>query len=392
MNLLVVSGIFPPDLGGPASYVPRIAAAFTLRGHKVEVVCLSDRVDHDDLAYPFRVHRIRRGLFWPQRIVQTVFTIWRAALRHDLIYVNGLGAESALAALLTGRQTVHKIVGDYAWERATSRGWFRGTLDDYQTTAKAVRLRLLDLVRARPLRSATQVIVPSAYLREIVSGWGISKKRISVIYNAVEPITTPPPAGPTLPQWNGKTLLTVCRLKLWKGVDRLIGLLPELADTRLIVAGDGCLRPQLEAQAQACGVAERVRFLGNLPPDAVRRCFGQADAFVLNSTYEGLPHVVLEAMTAGVPVIATDAGGTGEVVEDNVTGLLIPIGDATALKSAIERIWREPALGPRLAAEAARQLTAKFDFDSMVNATESALLAALQSSDAAQPLTAEGSR
>ena len=152
------------------------------------------------------------------------------------------------------------------------------------------------------------------------------------------------------------------------------------------------MRAALKAQAQSCGVAERVQFLGSLPQDAVRRCLDQADAFVLNSTYEGLPHVVLEAMTAGVPVIATDAGGTGEVVENNVTGLLVPVGDAPALKAAIERLWRQPALGRQLAEEAARQLTARFDFDAMVNATEAALLGVLELSRPAQPVTVGESR
>jgi glycosyltransferase involved in cell wall biosynthesis len=392
MNLLVVTGIFPPDRGGPASYVPRIAAAFARRGHSVEVLCLSDRVDHDDSGYPFRLHRIRRGLFWPWRIVLTTFTIWRTGLRHGLIYVNGLGAECAIAALLAGRPAVHKIVGDYAWERARSRGWFRGTLDDYQASAHPGRLRLLDWVRTFPLRLANHVIVPSDYLREIVSGWGISKEKIQVIYNAVESAAASPAISPSLPPWNGKTLVTVSRLVPWKGVDGLIRLLPDLPDTRLIVAGDGEMRAALKAQTQSCGVADRVQFLGSLPQDAVRHCLDQADAFVLNSTYEGLPHVVLEAMTAGVPVIATDAGGTGEVVKENVTGLLVPVGDAFALKAAIERLWREPALGRQLAEEAARQLTARFDYDAMVNATEAALLGVLEPSRAVQPVTVEESR
>jgi glycosyltransferase involved in cell wall biosynthesis len=322
----------------------------------------------------------------------TTFTIWRIVRRHDVIYVNGLGAESALAALLAGRPAVHKVVGDYAWERAIGRGWFRGTLNDYQTSAKPARLRLLDWVRTFPLRLANHVIVPSGYLREIVSGWGISKKKNRVIYNAVESAVGSPAISPTLPPRNGKTLVTVCRLVPWKGVDELIRLLPALPDTRLIVAGDGQMRGALEAEAQSYGVAERVRFLGSLPQEGVRRCLDQADAFVLNSTYEGLPHVVLEAMTAGVPVIATKAGGTGEVVEDNVTGLLVPVGDAAALKAAIERLWLEPALGRQLAVEAAKQLAARFDFDAMVDATEAVLLAAREPSRAAQPVIVGESR
>jgi glycosyltransferase involved in cell wall biosynthesis len=393
MNVLVVTGIFPPDHGGPASYVPRIAAALARRGHRVEVVCLSDRVDHHDSDYPFRLHRIQRRLFWPWRIVLTTFTIWRTIWHHDLIYVNGLGAESALAALLAGRPAVHKVVGDYAWERATSRGWFRGTLDEYQTSAKPGRLRLLDWVRTFPLQLANQVIVPSEYLRKIVSGWGISKNKIRVIYNAVECAAASPVISPMPRPWHRKTLVTVCRLVPWKGVDGLIRLLSDLPDTRLIVVGDGAMRALLESEAQSYGVAERIQFLGRLPQDAVRRCLEHADAFVLNSTYEGLPHVVLEAMAAGVPVIARNAGGTSEVVEDNVTGLLVPVGDTSALKAAIERLWREPALGRQLTAEAARRLLERFDFNAMINATEATLLATLELSGATrQPVTVRGSR
>ena len=380
MNLLLVTGIFPPDRGGPASYVPRLAAALARAGHHVEVLCLSDRLDHAAPAADdaFRLHRIRRGLFWPWRILLTTFTIWRLALRHDLLYVNGLGAESALAAVLAGRPTVHKVVGDYAWERATGRGWFRGTLDAYQTSVKSPGLHLLDWIRTFPLRLARQLIVPSRYLRRIVSGWGIEERKIRVILNAVDRHEPAPENPQPLPAWDGKTLITVCRLEPWKGVDGLIQLLPELPGARLIVAGDGGLRARLEAEARACGVAERVQFLGSIPPGSVRGCLRQADAFVLNSTYEGLPHVVLEAMSAGVPVIATDAGGTSEVVENNVTGLLVPANDAAALKAAIERLWNEPSLGQQLAEAATKQLAARFDFDAMVSATEAALQAALE--------------
>ncbi|MDQ3624118.1 MAG: glycosyltransferase, partial [Verrucomicrobiota bacterium] len=226
-----------------------MAAALTARGHKVEVVCLSDHLEHDDSAYQFRVHRIRRGLFWPWRVLLTTFAIWRVARRHDLAFVNGLGTESAVGALLAGRPSVHKIVGDYAWERAVGRGWFRGTMDDYQTSAKNPVLRLLDLARTFPVRLASQVIVPSRYLSGIVEGWGIPPRTIQLVYNAVAASTQSRDLSATLPEWSGRTLITVCRLVRWKGVEALIRLLPELPDTRLVIAGDGHLRGELEALA-----------------------------------------------------------------------------------------------------------------------------------------------
>ena len=393
MHLLIVTGIFPPDRGGPASSVPRMAGALAGRGHRVEVICLSDRLEHDDTAHPFTVQRIRRGLFWPWRVIVTACTIWRAALRNDLVYVNGLGAESAIAALFAGRRTVHKIVGDYAWERAVGRGWFRGTLDEYQATPKNLALRLLDLIRTVPLRLATQIIVPSRYLRRIVEGWNLAPEKIRVIYNATAAASTgDQPGGKLLPPWSGRTLITVCRLMRWKGVDGLLRLLPELPGTRLGVAGDGPLRAELEELARATGVADRVVFLGDVPHGEVRSYLTQADAFVLNSSYEGLPHVVLEAISAGLPVIATDAGGTGEVIEHQVTGLLIPIGDHAALKAAVEQLWRDPALGRQWAAEAARLLSTRFDFASMVAATEAVLLGALEPAGGPHPIRVEESR
>src|SRR5262245_19649650 len=227
-NILIVTGIFPPDSGGPASYVPKMAAALREQGHDVDVVTLSDRRDHDDQSWGFPVHRIRRGLFWPWRILLTIWTIWRLARRKDLVYVNGLGSEAALGAWLAGRPTVHKIVGDYAWERAQARQWFPGTLDAYQVARKSWRLRLPDLIRTWPLRRAQRIIVPSEYLRRIVAGWGIPAERIGVIYNAAAegatsfdsagtmgPIRPMGPIGPATSPSPVTTLLTVCRLVPW---------------------------------------------------------------------------------------------------------------------------------------------------------------------------------
>jgi len=392
MKILMVTGIFPPDRGGPASYVPRMAAALTARGHRVEVICLSDRLDHDDSAFAFRVRRILRGTFWPVRIFLTTCAVWRAAVRNEIVFVHGLGAESALAAFFAACPSVYKIVGDYAWERAVGRGWFAGTIDDYQTCVKSPALRLSDWIRTFPLRMARQIIVPSRYLQRIVSGWRIGSGKIQVVYNATPPVSAAPSPAGELPAWSGMTLITVCRLMPWKGVDALIRLLPQLPDTRLVIAGDGPIRQELEELSTRSGVGERVVFLGDVPHREVAGYMRQADAFVLNSTYEGLPHVVLEAMAAGTPVIATDAGGTGEVVEHEATGLLVPVGDAAALRAAVERLWSEPALSRELTAEASRRLSAHFDFDAMVDATEVILATEAEAAIAAPRAILEESR
>lgn len=377
MNILFVTGIFPPDHGGPASYVPRMAAALAERGNTVEVICLSDRLDHDDSARPFKVTRLPRRTFWPLRIAKTVFTVWRAARRNALVFVHGLASESAVGSAFAGRATVHKVVGDYAWERAVGRGAYRATIDEYQTAPKNLTLQFFDFIRTFPLRWARHIIVPSQYLKRIVSGWDLPPEKISVIYNAAAPTPETNAELAPLPDWRGRTLLTVCRLVPWKCVDAIIRRLPHLPDTRLVIAGGGIMQKDLADLAATLGVADRTVFLGHIPSAEVRQRMRGVDAFVLNSTYEGLPHVVLEAMSVGIPVIATNAGGTGEVVENEVTGLLIPVGDEAALQAAIERLWSDPDLIKRLTTTAAERLAAHFDFTAMVDATAATLRAAI---------------
>jgi len=123
MKVLVITGIFPPDIGGPATYVPQIAKGLSERGHEVTVLTLSDRLSHDDKNYPFQVVRLRRGMFKPWRVVQTVKTILRLGQGADVLFVNSLALEAVLANKVLCKPLVMKVVGDLAWERTTTFGW-----------------------------------------------------------------------------------------------------------------------------------------------------------------------------------------------------------------------------------------------------------------------------
>lgn len=369
MKIVFTTSIFPPDIGGPAHYVPQMAKELSQRGHQVTVVCLSERL-HDDRAYPFSVHRISRRLFSPVRLLIATCMIYQRARQANVIYQNGLPVESMLAAKLAGVPIVAKVVSDYAWERARNRGWFSGTAAEYQVAPKGLWLRSLDWFRTLPLHHTHAVIVPSVWLKQMIVGWGIAPDRIQVVYNAVEPIH---PSRQMLPPFAGKTIVTLCRLVPWKGVDGLLRVLPNLPDVRLVVIGDGSLRDCLADLARDLAVSDRVLWLGQLPKDQAIGYLQQADVFVLNSSYEGLPHVVLEAMAAGIPVVATDAGGTGEVV-DGKTGLLVPVGNEQELCHAIQQVLTEANLAEHLIKTAKRQLQTKFIYSAMVDTTEKILL------------------
>lgn len=379
----MVAGIFPPDRGGPASYVPQMATELVRRGHEIRVICLSDSLDHDDRSFAFPVLRLRRAMFKPWRAVATVWAILRWSRWADVAYVNGLAFEMLLAASLTRLPCVHKIVGDSAWERARNRGWFLGTLDEYQRARKGLRLLVLDWVRAIPLRHAQKVIVPSEYLRRVVGGWGLPRGKTVVVYNAV-PLRAGVALAPSLPGFNGRTLITVCRLVPWKGVEDLIRVVGTVPQWRLVVVGDGPLRSRLEALGEVLGLRERVIFTGSVPPDAVARLLETADVFVLNSSYEGLPHVVAEATRAGLPVVATNVGGTPEIVQDGRTGLLVPAGDRDSLRRAVENVVEHPELRRALVAHAQEALRTTFSYERCVRTTEYLLVKAAGDKEADQ--------
>src|ERR671911_232041 len=94
INILIVTGIFPPDIGGPATYVPAMGSELVKRGHKITVVTLSDTLDHDDRPYSFPVYRIRRSIFKPLRFLFTVLRILREGRSAQVLYVNGLYLEA----------------------------------------------------------------------------------------------------------------------------------------------------------------------------------------------------------------------------------------------------------------------------------------------------------
>jgi glycosyltransferase involved in cell wall biosynthesis len=368
MRLLITTGIYPPDIGGPADYVKRFAGFLHRSGLSVRVVCWSDVPNQDDTGFPVaRIDRRRRF----RRIASTLWAIYRDGKDRDVWFVNGLPVLSQLLASTLSKSTIHKVVGDGAWELAVRRGWYSGTIDEYQTTAKSVRLRLLDRLRTLPLRRASQVIVPSEYLARIVRSWGIDARRIRVVRNSTAAIAADPEFS--LPSFEGKTLTTVCRLVPWKGVDGIIRAVSGLPDTRLVVAGDGPLRSELSDLAARLGVAERVLFLGNVSRSQVRALLERTHVFVLNSSYEGLPHVVLEAMEAGAPVVATDVGGTPEVIATGQTGLLIPYGDPRALGEAIGALLHDPAFASKLAREAKRVVDASFSERACFEQTQAVL-------------------
>ena len=374
VRILIVTGIFPPDVGGPASYVPVIAEHLVTAGHEVRTITLADGKPETHDQFPFVVTRIPRTLPLLWRFTAVVRVLVAQRSWAELIYVNGLALESFVANLLMRKPLAAKVVGDWAWERATTRAMTTLTIERFQRPQHNPKLALLKFLRNLPLRMADRIIVPSYYLRRLVSGWRIDPSRLIVIYNSFECVAPADTARYRAPS-DYAHLVTACRLVPWKGVDDLIRVVSTHQDWLLSVAGDGAERQRYESLAGELRCADRIRFHGNLGRHALTALMSTADAFVLNSAYEGLPHVVLEAFALGIPVVAADAGGTSEVVRDGDTGWLIPAASQAHLDAALTAVLSSPDR-VRRAANALALLASQFTLQSMVEKTEDTLASA----------------
>jgi glycosyltransferase involved in cell wall biosynthesis len=351
-RLTILTGIFPPDIGGPATSVPELVRSLAADGWSVTVVTLADDTQsvEDDPCPVIRVPRARR---WPLRALAVVRAV--RASRAEVVLANGLHLESAL---LPGVPVVQKIVGDWAWERARNAGATTTSITEFQRGPLPPKPRALRALRGWVARRARRVVVPSRYLGGVVAGWGVDEERIRVVFNAAPEVGEAPPDGGSATSRRQQALF-VGRLVSWKHVDHMIRVLPRFGQLELAVVGTGEEQAALEVLARDLGVESRVRFLGRRDRAAVFELMRESALLVLPSSYEGMPHVVLEAFACGLPVVASDAGGTPELVRDRETGFLYPWGDLNALERAIQAALnaQEASAPVRGGAELAQSLT-----------------------------------
>jgi glycosyltransferase involved in cell wall biosynthesis len=365
--LLVADGRYPAT-GGAEKQLQLLARAFADAGHSVRVVApwldrtqprtdLVDGIPLVRLAYP-RIKLLGAALLCSHYGVW----LWLRRRDFDAIHVNtamNLAAVSGLLRPLLAATVTVKVSG---------AGEFSGgILDPEMRKHPLQRLHNWCIKRVDNLQSLSE------YTRTMLTKAGYPDGQILMVPNAVD-LCRFSPRGLATSAQNAPTRITyVGRIEPVKGVSVLVDAWSQVAgatNARLAIAGEGKQREELIGKAREAGLSESIDFMGEVSD--VPAILAKTDIYVQPSLQEGLPNAVLEAMAAGLPIVATRVSGNEDVVVNEENGLLVPASDPDALAAALRRLVSDPSLAARMGRRSREMVEKRFGIGPVTRALTNA--------------------
>jgi len=375
MRILICTGIYPPDIGGPATYSKLLKDELPKYGFEVGVLSFGE---------------VRR---FPKIIRHIIyfFKVLKRSFEADVIFAQdpvSVGLPSVLAAKFLNKKFLLKVVGDYAWEQGSQRFGIKDNLDIFLGQRYGFFVEILRKIERFVSKKADLIIAPSVYLKSVIEKWGIRSEKIKVIYNAFE--------LPEIQKLNsnviknakneakrelgldGFILLSIGRLVPWKGFLALIKsvskLKDEIKDLKLVIIGSGPDYGALEAEIERSNLKKFVSLYGQMEHKKIFEYLSVCDIFILNTSYEGLSHQLLEAMAImEKPIITTRAGGNPELIEDKKSGIFIEYNNKDQIVEAVKLLYEDRDMGRRLS-QKAREKAREFSKEKMINNISDVLL------------------
>lgn len=367
-KILITTGIFPPAIGGPALFAKNLAEKLAEK-NQVTILTYASAFKKPlgSSAKKIKIKTVWRHWPWGWRHLLYGLKVTREARRHQQILVLNV-LHGGWPLIWTKKPFLVRVVGDRVWEMAVNRNQTSLLIDDWQKEKKEGLNGWLAKKQTQICQKAQKIIVPSHYLANLVTAWGVDPQKITVIYNGVNfPVAN-------LEKENarrqigiaGHILLSVGRLVPWKGFRLLIKLMPRFLELnpffRLVIMGEGPEKPALEKIVKNLRLEKKVVLVGRQSPAQLAIYLAAAEIFILNTGYEGFSHQILEAMQAGVPVVTTASGGNREVVRQGENGFMIRYNDEFNLYEAVKALWQYPEMRERFSEEG-KKTAAQFSWE-----------------------------
>src|SRR3989339_370801 len=233
MKILIATGIYPPDIGGPATILEALASSLKEKGFSIQIITYSSvKEQSGDTDEIFRIVKSKFFSRW-----QYLWQMFKLSRQADLIYVTdtySVGYFAYLIKKITGKKYIVRFAGDGAWEMAVARGWTQDYIIDFQDKVYNSKIARLKKRRQKILVNANKVIAVSHFMAMVAQKIGVDKDKIKVIYNSVDFIKDSSVKLDKVEQikkqygQNAKLIVSACRLTSWKGIDGIIKSLPNI--------------------------------------------------------------------------------------------------------------------------------------------------------------------
>lgn len=323
MRIVLATGIYPPEIGGPATYVRELSRALRSRGAEVRIVAYGDPAPDDAADGVTRVPR-RGGPI--TRYVRYARALRDAANGFDVIEAFSsvsVGVPLWLAHI-KGPKKVLRLGGDFLWERATDAGETRGLREWYE----GGRPRYMTLMNGL-LRTFDTIVFSTEFQEGLFRRTYANLPHTAVIEN-VSPPGAPALHAPHVPF----RLLSLGRFVAFKNLPALVDAMPLLPKATLTFVGSGPMEERLRSRVAESGLRDRVTFLPPAHGAEKSKMFADHDLLVVPSTTDISPNAALEARAAGLPVLLTEETGLGRALLDGM--VTAPLGTPESIAQAVE--------------------------------------------------------
>jgi len=363
MKILIAAEVFPPHIGGGATYTYNLVYGLIEAGHKISLIYYGKKFK---AKMPGIVKLKSVSLKLPRLIRYCSYFLKLLFLSRKIKVIYALGPvfsgwPALLVKKLTNKHLVVRIIGDETWEKGV--GWSK-IVDSIEVFQKKKsfgdsKLPLIKNIQMKVAQACDLIIVQSFYFKKMVCGWlggcGHSHKdnkcvnsKIRLIYNSIyrkfELSISKEDAQKHI-GIKGDILLAIANTINRKGVVLLIRLMPSLLrvnkDFKLVIVGKSDFLDFFRVLVKELGLDKNIFLMGQVPFKQIIYYYKAASLFLLNSKYEGLPFVLLEALEYKVPIVCSRVGGVAEVVDDGVNGMLVDYDNDEAWFDAITKLWND---------------------------------------------------
>ncbi|EKQ54515.1 MAG: glycosyltransferase [Methanobacterium sp. Maddingley MBC34] len=371
MDVTITTTIYPPEIGGPATYAYEIKNRLEEKGHTVKIVTTSKIAKVESGVYKLPPKYNYKFIGFIIHQIQLFLFLNKISKDSDIIYTlnpHFLGFTSALCGLISNKPVLLRYAGEKLWESAVNKNI---TILEPNTYLRGLDLNLYQKIVFRVQKGVMElskkIIVPSKAAGMVIKEfYGVNPDKIAVIPNSIEYKSSFSYKKGIQDKCDSITIISVGRLIKLKRVEDVIKIFKDInnlyPNAKLTIVGDGPEKGYLMKLAENLSIGNSVNFTGNLNKSELIDEYMKSDLLVLNSIYETFSHVLIEAMLYGVSVVTTTKGGPEEIVVDGKNGLIAG-SERRSLKKAIKKLIENKSLRKELSKNAYVTLRDKFDWE-----------------------------